>query len=62
MKLIVKQLIAGNDVRIGIYKIYSYGDGSITVRQEGTGLMGPNENATVAGLQRIFNWIESEES
>lgn len=48
-------------VIIGRYQLWASEEGDMTVRQMGTGLMGPIEKHSIAGLRRILDWMDAEE-
>jgi hypothetical protein len=42
------------------FQIFAYTDGTLTVRITGSGLMGPTEKPTAAGLLRLLKWIDND--
>jgi hypothetical protein len=49
-------------LRIGRYQFYTYGDGTMAVREDHTGLMSPIAKINRAGLLRLLDWIDDEEA
>lgn len=58
MKKLLNQIQSGAGLQAGGWFIFAYPDGTITARQDGSGLMAPTEHATLAGLKRILAFID----
>ena len=62
MNYLLAQLQDPNgQVRIGRYAFITYGDGTMSARQDGSGLMLPIEQTTNTGLKRLLRAIDTME-
>jgi hypothetical protein len=61
MKKLLQQMLEGADLQVGDWYIYAWNDGSgLISRQDKTGLLGAEDEPTVAGLSRILEWIDNQ--
>ena len=61
MKKLLEQILEGADLQVGDWNIYAWNDGSgLISRQDQTGLLGAEDKPTVAGLERILQWIDNQ--
>jgi hypothetical protein len=59
MKTILGHIRTTGRANLPCFSIIGYDDGSMTVRIDGSGLMGPAEAQTLHGLKVLFDWADT---